>query len=55
MFSGNANITPSFSEQDVLDQGTDVRMATAVDDKEVLVILRNMKSEINHFIGDKYI
>ena len=45
--------TPLFSEQ-VLNQRTDViGTATAADDKEVLVILRNMKSAINHFIGDK--
>ncbi|KAK2549243.1 hypothetical protein P5673_030353, partial [Acropora cervicornis] len=36
MFSGNAYRTPSFSEQDVLDHGTGICLATAVDDKEVL-------------------
>ena len=55
MFSGDAYRTPSFSEQDVLDQGTGVWLATAVDDKEMLVILRSMKSTISHFIGDKNI
>ncbi|XP_067028157.1 uncharacterized protein [Acropora muricata] len=33
---GDAHRTPSFSEQDVLDQGTGIGLATAVDDKEVL-------------------
>ena len=55
MFSGDAYRTPSFSEQDVLDQGTGIWLATAVDDKEMLVILRSMKSTISHFIGDKNI
>ena len=46
--------TPLFSEQVVLNQRTDmIGMATAADDKEVLVILCSMKSAINHFIGDK--
>ena len=55
MFSGDAYRTPSFSEQDVLDQGTGIGLATAVDDKEVLVTLRSMKSAISLFIGDKNI
>ena len=56
MFSGDhAYRTLSFSEQDVLDQGTGIWLATAVDDKEMLVILRSMKSTISHFIGDKNI
>ena len=50
MFSGDAHRTPSFSEQDVLDQGTGIGLATAVDDKEVLVTLRSMKSAISHLI-----
>ncbi|XP_044164262.1 D-inositol 3-phosphate glycosyltransferase-like [Acropora millepora] len=33
---GDAYRTPSFSEQDVLDQGTGIWLATAVDDKEML-------------------
>ena len=54
MFSGDAYRTPLFPEQDVLDQGTGmIGMATAVDDKEVLVILRSMKSAVSHFVGDK--
>ena len=46
--------TSLFSEQVVLNQRTEmITTATAADDKEVLVILRSMKSAINHFIGDK--
>ena len=56
MFSGDAYRTPLFSEQDVPYQGTGmIGMATAVDDKEVLVIFHRMKSAISHFIGDKKI
>ena len=55
MFSGDAYRTPSFSEHDVLDHGTGICLATAVDDKEVLVILCSMNSAISHFIGDKNI
>jgi len=55
MFSGDAYRTPSFSEQDVLDQGTGIGLATAVDDKDVLVTLCSMKSAISLFIGDKNI
>ena len=55
MFSGDAYRTPSFSEQDVLDQGTGIWLATTVDDKDMLVILCSMKSTISHFIGDKNI
>jgi len=54
IFLGDAYRTPLFSEQGVLDQGTGMTgMATAVDDKEVLVILCRMKSAVSHFIGDK--
>ena len=54
MFSRDAYRTPLFSEQDARDQGTGmIGMATTVDDKEALVILRRMKSAISHFIGDK--
>ena len=54
MFSGDAYTTPLFSEQDELDQRTGmIGTATAAHDKEVLVILRSMKSAVNHFIGDK--
>ena len=52
MFSGDVYTTPSFSEQDELDQRT-IGTATAADDKEVLVILRSMKSAISHFVGHK--
>ena len=55
MFSGDAYRTPSFSEQDVLDQGTGIGLATAVDYKDVLVTLCSMKSAISLFIGDKNI
>ena len=55
MFSGDAYRTSSFSEQDVLDQGTGIGLATAVDDKDVLVTLCSMKSAISLFIGDKNI
>ena len=55
IFSGDVYRTPSFSEQDLLDQGTGIGLATAVDDKEVLVTLSSMKSAISLFIGDKNI
>ena len=43
-----------FSEDVVLDQRTGrIRMATAADDEEVLVILRSMKSAVSHFVGDE--
>ena len=50
MFSGDVYRTSSFSEQDILDQGNGIGLATAVDDKEVLVTLRSMKSTISHLI-----
>ena len=43
-----------FSETVVYDPRTGkIRMATAADDEEVLVILRSMKSAVSHFVGDK--
>ena len=57
MFSGDTyRTTPSLSEQDVLGHRTGmIGMTTAADDKEVLVILRSMKSVVSHFVGDKKI
>ena len=56
MFSGDVYTTPLFSEQNGLDQRTSmIRTAIAADDKEVLVILRRMKSAISHFVGHKKI
>ena len=43
-----------FSKEVVLDQRTGmIGTATAADDEQVLVILRSMKSAVNHFVGDK--
>ena len=44
MFSGDAYRTPLFSEQGVLGQGPGmIGMGTAMDDKEVLVILCSIR------------
>ena len=46
--------TPLCSDEVALDQGTGmIGMATAAYDEEVRVILRNMKSAVGHFVGDK--
>ena len=46
--------TPLFSKEVVLHQRTGmIGTATATDDEEVLVILRSMKSAVNHFVGNK--
>ena len=55
VFSGKADCTTLSPQKGRLDQGTGIWLATAVDDKEMLVILRSMKSTISHFIGDKNI
>ena len=49
MFSGDAYKTPLFSKKDDLDQKLGmIGRATAAGDKEVLVILRSMKSAVSH-------
>ena len=55
MFSGDTYpTTPLLSEQDVHGDRTDmIGMTTAVDSKEVLVILHSMKSAVSHFVGDR--
>ena len=56
MFSGDANRTSLFSKKDDLDQKIGmIGTATAAGDKEVLVILRSVKSAVSHwhFVGDK--
>ena len=46
--------SPLFSEEVVLDKRTGmIGTVRAVDDEEVLVILRSMKSAVSHFVGDK--
>ena len=57
MFSGDTyRTTPLLSEQDVLDHRTGmIGMTTAVDNKEVLVILHSMKSAVSHYEDKKYL
>ena len=53
---GKGKAAPLFSGKDELDQRTGmIGTATVADDEEVLVILRSMKSAVNHFVGDKKI